>query len=215
MLYRFSDNTFHNRRFTWAMSIHPISQVIYQACSTCQTVQNRPSGAFNVTLEGGTRYPDLLGCGAYPFLIVSQAILDAWQEAKITSFHTYPVGVTEVKSRRLQSTKPPNYFRVEIDGRCKIDLEASHISIERICLGCGRVIEKPTYPFLHTYQMMPGSWDGSPVFRDYELYPHVNFCTKLVVDLASRHRLTNFRFEPMDAVPDPAGKGIDYLAMRD
>ncbi len=214
MLYRFSDNTFDNRGFTWAMSIHPMSQVIHHACSTCKTVEDRPSGAFDVTVEGGTKYPDVLGCGAFPFLIVSQAVISAWYEAAITSFHTYPVGVAEVKSRRLRDTIPPKYFRVEINGRCKIDSVASNIPVVRICPECGRVIEKPVYPFAHTHQMVPGSWDGSPLFRDAEFYPTLHFCTELVFHLASRHRFTNFRFEPMDAVPTPEGKGIEYLTAR-
>jgi hypothetical protein len=85
------------------------------------------------------------------------------------------------------------------------------VEVIRVCPECHRVIERPRYPFVHGYRMVPGSWDGSPLFRDPVLYPRVSFCTQVVLDLAGQHRFTNFRFEPMDKPPDPASKGIDYL----
>ena len=61
------------------------------------------------------------------------------------------------------------------------------------------------------YIMVPGSWDGNPLFRDPILYPRVNFCTQKVLDVAYRYRFTNFRFEQMEGPFDSEGKGINYL----
>lgn len=209
--YRFRHNSSYTRGFTWAASIIARSEMIDLVCSECGAVKDYPSGAFDVIVEEGVRYPDILGCGAYPFLIVSEAVITAWHEAGITCFHTYPVGIVEVKSRKLRDITPPRYFRVEIDGQYKIDLAASGIEVISLCRECLHLVTRPKYPFEHSYQRVPGSWDGSSLFCDPVLFPRVNFCTQVAIDLARQHRLTNFRFEPMDKPPDPASKGLDYL----
>lgn len=213
IFYTFRDNSSYTSGFTWAASIRPRSELINSICSKCGTVEHYPIGAFDVVLEGGSKYPDALGSGTYPFLIVSEVVINTWQKAGITTFHTYPVGIAEVrsKSRQLHDTIAPHYYRVEIDGRCQIDLVSSGVEVIRICSECHRVTERPRYPFVHSYRMTPGSWDGSPLFRDPMIYPRVNFCTQEVLDLAGQQRFTNFRFEPMEEPPNPASKGIDYL----
>ena len=172
VFYDFGHNSSYTRGFTWAASIRPRSQIVHQACPECGAVKHYPSGAFDVVVEGGTEYPDVLGCGTFPFLIVSEGVINAWHEAGITCFHTYPVGIADVWSKELLNVLPPRYLRVEIDGQCLIDLNASEVEVIRVCPRCHRVIERPRYPFRHGYRMVPGSWDGCPLFRDVELYPH-------------------------------------------
>jgi len=210
--YEFSHNSFHTRGFTWAMSILPRSEMLHQVCADCGAVVNYPSGAFDVIVEGGTKYPDILGCGAYPFLIVSEAVVVAWQESGISCFHTYPVGISQVKSSRLHDVVPPLYSRVEIDGRCQIDLKASGARDVKYCPRCHHLVTIPST--IPGFRVVSGSWDGCALFRDPVLYPRVSFCTDLIVDVAGRYRLTNFRFEPMEGPFDPSSKGIDYLKKR-
>lgn len=209
--YEFRNNTAHLTRFTFAISIVPRSEMQRRVCKSCGSVENIPSGAFDVILEGGREYPDVLGCGAYPFLIVSEAVIRAWQEAEITCFHVYPVGVTlgKVRSARLRATEPPAYFRVEIDGNCRIDLEASGIQVKSLCPACHHLVTVPAVA--PGFRMIPNSWDGCRIFRDPVLYPRVNFCTAEVLEIARKHRFTNFRFDPMEGPVDHASKGIDYL----
>jgi hypothetical protein len=210
-LYWFRDNSMHTRGFTWAMNVHPRSEMVHRACRECGSVDHYPSGAFDVTVEGGTKYPDVLGCGAYSFLIVSARAVAVWQEAGVTAFHTYPVNVAEVKSKRLEASAAPQYYSVEIDGRCALDLAASGIGNVRICPGCQRVIAPPRMSSDIRFVLTPGSWDGTDLFRDITTYPRVSFCTDRILQLAGQHRLTNFRFEPMAGPIDPRSKGIDYL----
>lgn len=212
--YKFRDNSSYTRGYTWAASIIPQSEIYHRECAECGVVEHYPTGAFGVIVEGGTKYPDLLGCGAYPFLIVSQKVITAWQQAEITAFHTYPVSIALVKARKLQGVAQPQYFRVEIDGRCEIDLVASGVQLIRLCPECGRVIEQPTMAHERSYRMKTGSWDGSPIFRDPILYPRINFCTARMLEVAREHRFTNVRFEPMEGPFDSASKGIDYLSKR-
>ncbi len=208
--YVFGDNTFSNRGFAWAASIHPRSEVIYQICPKCGSVKYYPNGDFDVTLEKGNKYPDILGCGAYPFLIVSDKVIRAWQEADVCCFHTYEVNITEIKSAKLKDLPAPQYYRVEIDGSCRIDLEASGAKVVKLCPECHHLVTLPSV--LNSFRMVSGSWDGSSLFRDQVNYPMVPFCTETIVKIAFQHRLTNFRFEPMSGPLDPRNKGIDYLS---
>jgi hypothetical protein len=185
--------------------------MVHHVCAQFGVVAYYPSREFDVIVEGGNQYPDVLGCGAYPFLIVSESVVKAWHVAGITCFHTYLVRVEEVKSRSeelLQATAP-RYFRIEIDGQCQVDLEASGLEVVHYAPECEYLETDPSTP--SGFQMVPGSWDGSPLFRDECNYPRVSFCTPLILDIAREHRFTNFRFEPMEGPFDHFTKGIDYL----
>lgn len=211
--YTFTDNSAHTRGYAWAARIVPRSPMVHRVCTTCGAIEHYPSGAFDVIIESGSTYPDVLGCGAYPFLIVAERVVAAWRAAGVTSFHTFPVGVAAVTARRLRNVAPPGYVRIELDGSCQIDLLASGIAVARICPECHRVLERPVLSHQRRFIMKPGSWDGSPLFRDALLYPHVSFCTRLILEIARDHQLTNFRFEPMEGPLDSTSKGIDYLRM--
>lgn len=191
--YTFRHNSFHTRGFAWAESIRPRSALTSSTCPQCGSVQYSLEGAFDIVIDEGSKYPDVLGCAEYPFLIVSEAVVSDWQKAGISSFHTYPVGIADVQARKLRGVAPPHYLRVEIDGRCQIDLEASGAHVTERCSVCGHVtIEPPMFPGFH---MAADSWDGAPLFRDPELFPRVNFCTRKVVELARSRQWTNIRFE--------------------
>ena len=207
--YIFRDNSSYNRRFTWASSIRPKSEMIDRKCPECGAGEYYPSGAFDVIIEGGDRYPDILGCGVYPLLIVSESVIDDWHKAGITSFHTYPVNVEDVLTKKLRRVPTPKYFRVEIDGNCKIDLEASGLRVIKYCPECHYLSTEPAVSL--GFKMVPGSRDGSPLFRDADLYPRVNFCTELILELAGKYKRTNFRFESMEGPFDHFSRGIEYL----
>jgi hypothetical protein len=184
-----------------------------KVCQKSGAVKQYPVGSFDVLVEGGTKYPDILGCGHYPFLIVSERVVTIWQHHDIRSFTTYPVGVAEVNSKKLKDVSPPQYYRVEIDGRCAIDLEASGLRIIDYEPDCDRYTLEPLGG-PKGFQMVADSWDGSDVFRDTKLYPRVSFCTQKVLGLASEYQWTNFRFEPMEGPFDNSNKGIDYRKKR-
>ena len=207
--YMFSDNSSYNPQFTQAFRIHSKSEMVDRECPEYGVRENYPSGAFDVSVEGASQYPDVLGCGAYPLLIVSQAVIDDWKEAGIHAFHTYPVGIAKVDSKVLRSVPAPAYFRVEIDGRCQIDLEASGLRVLRYAPECHYLATEPMVS--SGFKMVSGSWDGSPIFRDADLYPSVSFCTELILELAGKHKHINFRFEPMEGPFDNSSRGIDYI----
>ena len=100
----------------------PRSPLVNTYCRKCGTSRRYPSGEFDVVLEGGQAYPDILGCGAFPFLILSENAIHVLQDAGISSFNTYTVGIKEIKAPALSGKQPPMYYRVEIDGRCEVDV---------------------------------------------------------------------------------------------
>lgn len=206
--YQFRDNTSHTRGFTCAISILPRSEMMTRTCPEFGAVESYPSGAFDVVVEGGSKYPDVLRCGAYPFLIVSERVVDVWHKANLMCFHELEVKVAEVKSSRLRHVVPPNYFKIEIDGQCSIDLAASGVKIVHFCREHRYLVTRPS--LVLEFRMVPGSWDGCNLLRDPVLYPRINFCTHVILDLARQHKFTNFRFDFMYGPVDLQGKGIKY-----
>ncbi len=207
--YWFSDNSPYNPQFTYAYRIHARSEKIDRVCPECGGIERYPKGAFDVSVEEGSEYPDVLMCGEYPFLIVSQGVIGDWKQAGIQAFRTFPVGIARVDSKALWSVHAPTYYRVEIEGRCHIDLEASGLHVTLLCPLCNRLVTEPSVS--SGFKMVTDSWDGSPLFRDPDLYPCVTFCTDFVLELAKKHHRTNFRFEPMQGPHDNFSRGIDYL----
>jgi hypothetical protein len=211
-LYVFRHNSSHTRGYTWAWDIVPRSEIYRKVCPKHNINLTLPRGAFDVSVEGGTKYPDILGCGSYPFLIASERVVTIWKTHNISGFTTYPVGVAEVQSKRLKDMPPPQYYRIEIDGGCKIDLEASGLRIVAYDPDCPHLVTDPLVA--PGFQMVANSWDGSDLFRDQHLYPAVTFCTEKVLELAREHHMTNFRFEPMERRLGNDSKGIDYRKKR-
>lgn len=183
--------------------------MVHKFCRKCGSSQFYPKGGFGVRLEGGVEYPDILGCGAYPFLIVSQRVLEDWAREAITNYSTYRVEIVSVDSLDLNHRPAPVYYRVELDGRCRIDLAASGLDVLKHCPECDYLQTRPA--LADGFQMIPNSWDGSDVFRDIALYPRVSFCTRRVLELARKYQHTNFRFEFMQGPFDRRGMGISYL----
>jgi predicted RNA-binding Zn-ribbon protein involved in translation (DUF1610 family) len=195
LFYEFTDNSPYEKKWVFAPSIHPKSHVVKWSCPECGRAAQYPAGAFDVTVEGGSSFPDVLGCGAYPLLIVSERVLSVLKGAGICCFQYYPVGVTAVQESRVRRDEAPAYFRVEIAGECMIDFAGSGAAIKSVCARCGEVKTQP--PMIRRFTIVEGSWDGCDLFRDRRYFPRVSFCTQKFVDLAKANGLTNCRFQQM------------------
>lgn len=207
--FKVTHNSTYNDQFARAYKIMPKSEVEISICPECNAVQKIPKGAFNVAVEGGNQYPDILGCGAYPFFIISAKVVTDWEKNGVCNFAQYPVNIARDESNVSTVDKPPSYFRIEPEGHCKIDLEASGLQVIRHCPKCNYLKTQPTVP--QGYQIAANSWDGSEIFRDPNLYPRVIFCTHKIMNLANQFQHTNFRFEHMEGPFDLRSSGIDYL----
>lgn len=194
--YEFYDNSPSEKQWAYAVSIRPKSHVIDWYCPDCGQAAKYPAGSFDVVLEGGTQFPDFLGCGAYPLLIVSHRVLSTWRDAGVCQFVEYPVGIAAIQDSNLLVHSAPQYFRIEIRGECIIDMAASGISVTGICNRCGEIDWTP--PSVRPLRILDGSWDGSDLFRDQRVFRRVNLCTERVVELARLHGFTNASFERME-----------------
>ncbi len=103
--YEFTDGSPCEKRWTFAVSIHPRSPVVQWYCEECGSAANYPSGAFDVTVEGGSEFPDVLGSGQYPLLILSERFVSVLKAANIFCFQEHRVGVAKVSESPLQHEK--------------------------------------------------------------------------------------------------------------
>jgi hypothetical protein len=195
LFYEVADNTAHEKKWTFAVGIHPKSHIVRWGCPDCGRGAQYPAGNFDVTLEGGSKFPDVLGCGAYPLLILSQRALKLFNSTGIGCFQQYPVGVAAVNGSHLRAEESPAYYRTEVTGECMIDFKASGARITSICERCGEIRTDP--PIIRRFKIIEGSWNGCDLFRDHRYYPRVSFCTQRVVELAKAHGITNCHFEQM------------------
>jgi len=193
--YEITHNSSYERQWTMAVSIEPRSHLIRWSCPDCGRATSYPAGAFDVTIEGGKAYPDILGCGAYPFLIVSDKVLSSWQKCGIGLLATYPVKIAKALETDLSPESARPYFRLEIGGCIKVDIPRSGGKITEYCFRCGEFQTEPM--LIKKFAFLEGSWDGSHLFRDQRFFPTVVFCTDSVKQLAENEMHTNFRFEEM------------------
>lgn len=208
--FEFSNNSTANKKFTWAYGIDPKSKKSTKVCRKCGSVSSIYKDPLLLEVEGGSKYPDVLGCGEYPFLIASEMVVTDWEREKVSGFRSFPAVINKVESVSLEKSPIPKYYRIEISGQCRIDLQESGYKNVEICKKCGQTGYVDIFQ-LTGHKMIPGSWEGTDVFRDTELFPTIYFCTEKVIEVARKYKHTNFRFEPMDEPIDLDSRGIKYL----
>lgn len=195
MFYELSDNSANEQQWTFAVHAHPTSTVVKWSCPECGRAAQYPAGAFDVTVEGGSAFPDVLGCGFYPLLVISDRMVCGLRDSGITCFQEYPVRVVEVLDSPLRSADAPSYSHIELTGECMINFTDSGAVIRSVCANCGEIKVAP--PVIKRFAFVDGSWNGCDLFRDHRYFARVSFCTKKIVELANASRWTNCRFQQM------------------
>jgi hypothetical protein len=193
--YEFGDNSPYEKNWVVAARIHPKSHLVKWICPECGRAAQYPAGSFDVTVERGSEFPDILGCGACPLLILSERVVTALKGAGVSCFHSSPVGIAAIQESRALLQDAPDYFRLEISGECMIDIAGSGATIKRICGRCGEISVDP--PVTREFKIIEGSWDGCVLFHDRRYFPRVPFCTQKLIDLATANGFTNFTFRKM------------------
>jgi hypothetical protein len=178
-------------------------------CPGCGVASERPCGDVAAVLDDDrpTTWPDVVGCGAWPLLVVSERALSAFEAA----------GVEVRRGGRVRFAPPvpaslprpvPRYGWV--DGAAhlgaRVDFEASGFANVAFCPSCGRRTEDvaETYRLQHEAvvptRLVPGSWDGSDLFTT-DLSPAAFFATERFVAAAARAAVTNLRVVPLERGP--------------
>ena len=217
-----SHNSFYKIGFPWIDTI--LNGLIkLPKCSICGEDSRYPDGEITVHLERnkGSKWPDILGCGAELLFIVSRRVLENWQKEGVGEFPIQKVHVKKPYSKNLEGTEPPEYFW--IDGKktrgAILDIEASGFVDGRLCEGCGRIIYniEKSYDLQNSrivpYVFNPDSWNGSHLFSTDISYT-MFFCTDLVLECARKYQFLNFRFTPVEEGKATSSKGIKYLTKR-
>lgn len=162
-----------------------------------------------VVIDKGTRWVDLIGNGPCNF-ILSDRVIEAFQAAGITGYSAYPVTIGKVRPKKLREQPHPWYFYIEVAGTLDLDLAASGLPAAESPDG---VLSGRDRPRAIRYIPEPASWDGTDLMklRNYPMRGII--CSRRVIELARKERLTNFRFRPLGLLghQEIGGKGVDYL----
>ena len=212
-------NSFYHRGLPWIQSIVAGFQT-GPHCDECGADPYWPEGDLQAVLEKGraNKWPDVLGCGAYPLLVVSSRVLEAWDTERIGVFPTGRVTLLPPFPKGLEGTESPVYYWLD-GGRmfgARMDFDASGFVDVRFCSTCGRRTDNisATYERQHSrvwpYKFVEGTWTGLNLFTT-DLSPAAYFCTELVVDCAAKHQHTNFRFISAELGDGTGSKGQAYL----
>ena len=174
-------------------------------CPECGAIRERPAGEIGARVSANkrTKWMDVLGCGAYPLLIISDRVLETWRAEGVGVFPSCPVVFDGVVPERLATTPQPTYSYLrgrEMQG-ATLDLEQSGYVIKRVCGSCGRNVmdiaatdgrQNSTHPCKVIWE---DTWTGAPLFTT-NLSPTFFLCTELIVASVKRNGFTNFIFKP-------------------
>ena len=142
-------------------------------------------------------FPDVLLCGHYPLVIVSNRVIEAWQKNNVTGYIAHSINKL-VDSNRCEINAPVRYFNIIITGRAELDLEKMGISIIKQCATCNCVeYDKPSWEFGEAY-IKAETYDGSDLFVDKHFTQSV-MCTQKILEIVYREKLTNFEFRKLEA----------------
>lgn len=203
------DNTIMSKGWTRATKIYPESEIIQKNCLECGSVGSYPKGEFKVDIEGGTKYPDILLCGEYPLLIVSERVVDDWKKDRVKGFDYYRVEINKIFSKRLTAEEAPIYYHIVVNGRCELDLGKMDLNIKHKCKTCGHVtFDKPTWQ-ANKFVIKESTWDGSDLFVS-EIFPRIVICTEKVIVNACRNKHTNFLFHLVEDARKTDAPKIEY-----
>ncbi len=217
--FQISDNSIGARGVPWIQSVNEGLQDS-SPCHVCGVAGQDPVGELRVTMDPkkGSQWPDVLGCGAYPLLVVSERVLEAWTKEGVGTFPAQRVMIGLPLPKRIADVEPPPYFWVDGERMrgAELDFDKSGFVGVQFCPGCGIRSEddSATYRKQHArvwpYTFVPGSWNGANLFTT-DLSPAAFFCTAAVVECAAKHGHANFRFVPVEQGTNPESKGIAYL----
>jgi len=216
-----SDNSNYKRGFPWIQTLGKGFREFY-LCGRCAPARSLmyAYGPVEATCEPnkGVMWSDVVGCGHYPFFILSERALRAFAVEGVGTFPQHAVLIQPPFPKRLAASHPPGYFW--LDGRkmqgALLDFKASGLVSVRFCPECGTrtdnigATSERQHSRVFPLVFRTGTWNGAKLFTT-DLSPCSFFCTDEVVECARKHKLTNFRFIPVEAGDDYQSKGLVYM----
>ena len=208
--YNMSNNTCLSRGWTYAPSFYPVDNYVRYNCPKCGAIAYYPTGKYAIDLEGGTKYPDILLCGAYPLLIVSERVRNDWVNSGITGFVSFPLEIREIASAKLKTKEPVQYYGIEVSAKCELDLVAMDVEITNKCDKCGNIRLSKNTEDIQKLVIKSDSVGNFDIFVS-EIFPAKIFVSERVVKCACINKHTNFSFIKAEESLNLFSESIDYL----
>lgn len=131
-----SHNSTYTRGYPWLTTLKEGFGAVYH-CGTCGRVLHYATGEMAAVLEPhkGTQWADVLGCGHFPFFIVSERVLECWEQEAVGSFPGAEVRLLPPIPKKLGDKPAPRYYW--IDGTkmrgALVDFDASGFVDVKFC----------------------------------------------------------------------------------
>lgn len=178
------------------------------SCPSCGICRRFPKGDLQVRLENRQArfWPDVIACGDYPCLVVSENFVNSAQGCGIRLVLGGKVEFDEANVSNLSIDDALQYFWIDgmMHFAAKMDFIASGYVDVHFCEECGNRSDNIslTYDKRHADPPPPtvfeyDSKSGLDLFTT-DLAPTAFFCTDRMLECARRNKLTNIAFCPVE-----------------
>ena len=184
----------NNIKTPYAPTIINSGEAFLSKCPKCdRTRYNYANRELSLLVEGKGKLPDYLMCGHYPLMIVSDRVLTIWEKEGVTGYTSYPVVLVDQQMEEIINAQ---YYNIIISGRAELDFTKMGVKIKKVCSKCGAVeYNKETWEFGEAI-MKESTYDKSDIFT-YQFFEASPACTKKVLEIVYRNKLTGFRFKEL------------------
>jgi len=177
-------------RYVFAPGLSKSSRIV-KTCKRCGGVDIEiVETPMKITIEGKGKFPDILECGEYPFLIVSKKVVDLLEISSITGFDYQTVQLLTNKGDLISNVNE-GYFKIEVMNELEMDLGKMGIEIIDICPLCSKIrYSKRTWEFGDI--LLKQGYGYLPDLFTLKHFPRTYFCSRKVLELVFKNKLTNF-----------------------
>jgi hypothetical protein len=155
----------------------------------------------------GAKWPSILASS--PLIVLHEDVLDVLISEKLSGFTAHPTRIVEIANKKLAALPTPRYYIIEITGGVQVDQNQFDDFDGGVCPSCFcRIHAQPGRYKWNPRTVTPilKSWDGSDFVVTTNWRTGLSYCSKHFIDLACKHRWTNFVFNAMDH--DNVGVGL-------
>jgi len=171
-------------------------------CSQCGRIRfNENNHDLSLVIDGENKLPDFLLCGEFPLNIVSNRVIDVWDKYNLTGYDAFPIKFL-YDTNMNEIISDVKYFDIRITNSVELDFHNMGVKIVNQCSTCNVVeYDKQTWEFGKALII-----DSS--YRNFDLFTIKYFqntlsCSKNVLNITYKERLTNFSFKPFESSFDP------------
>jgi hypothetical protein len=185
------------------------------ACGRAVEVKS-PTGATLKIGAAGTRWPDILS--EIDGVLLHERVCTILKQNGATGFRTHPVNIAQIESKKLAAQPVPQYYLIEIKGTVDVDPNEMDDEGGSLCPVCFYRNPRKENPYRWSpKRLVPKleTWDGSDFVKIRNWRCGLKFCSRRFIDLANKHRWTNFAFgyslPGIGLWEKPSEDGLSYL----